>query len=116
MKTKNIALICIALVISITIISFNTSTVNASDTFNGKITNINLVPQVIYGTGVYDHNCISVENGLTQCDAGIQTSAGLINFNYKHNMQKQPCIDEGDNIKIKILNGGIARVLRLSEE
>lgn len=82
------------------------------DVFEGVITNMQLSPQTLDGTGVYDRSCNPIENGLTQCDAGIQTSAGLLNFNYKHNMHMQGCIDEGQNLKVEILEGNKARVTR----
>lgn len=81
--------------------------------FEGVITNMNLQPQVLDGEGVYDRTCKMIENGLSQCDAGIQTEKGLLNFNYKHNMQVQGCIDAGQNLKVEILEGNKARVTRL---
>ena len=54
-----------------------------------------------------------IENGMSQCDAGIQTEKGLLNFNYKHNMAVQGCIDQGQNLKVEILEGNKARVTRL---
>ena len=54
-----------------------------------------------------------IGNGLSQCDAGIQTEKGLLNFNYKHNMDLQPCIAEGDNLKVEILEGGKVIVTRI---
>ena len=90
-----------------------TGNVIKEDIFEGAITNIQLEPQVLDGTGVYDRSCKSVENGLAQCDAGIQTEEGLLNFNYKHNMQAQKCIDQGQNLKVEILEGNKARVTRL---
>jgi len=83
------------------------------DSFKGVITNIELEPQEIDGEGVYDRSCNMIGGGLTQCDAGIQTELGLLNFNYKHNMAMQPCIDEGDKLRVEILDGGEAIVRRL---
>ena len=82
------------------------------DVFEGVITNMELSPQTLDGTGVYDRSCNSIENGLSQCDAGIQTSEGLLNFNYKHNMGMQACIDQGQILKVEILEGNMARVTR----
>ncbi len=112
MKTKNLVSILLLIAVAVMIAGSNVNLVKASDKFNGVITNINLSPQIFEGIGVYDHNCKSVENGLTECDAGIQTSFGLINFNYKHNMKEQPCIDEGDNLSIAVFEGGSAIITR----
>ena len=91
----------------------NTGRVIKEDVFEGIITNADLEPGIYDGTGVYDRSCNPVENGLTQCDAGIQTEKGLLNFNYKHFMHSQPCIDQGDRLKLEILADGKARVTRL---
>ena len=82
------------------------------EVFEGTITNLNLEPSTLEGTGVYDRSCNPVENGLTQCDAGIQTEKGLLNFNYKHQMHSQPCIDQGDKLTVEVLENGKARVTR----
>ena len=83
------------------------------DVFEGIITNMNLEPSILEGVGVYDRTCKMIENGLSQCDAGIQTEKGLLNFNYKHNMAVQGCIDQGQNLKVEILEGNKARMTRL---
>lgn len=90
-----------------------TGNVIKGDVFEGIITNMDLQPQVLDGTGVYDRSCNSIDGGLSQCDAGIQTERGLINFNYKHNMAVQGCIDQGQKLKVEILEGNKARVTRL---
>ena len=90
-----------------------TGNVVKQDVFEGIITNMNLEPQVLDGTGVYDRSCNPIENSLTQCDAGIQTERGLLNFNYKHDMNMQACLDNGDKLKLEILADGKARVTRL---
>ncbi len=83
------------------------------DIFEGTITNIKLEPVVLDGEGVYDKSCNMIGSGLTQCDAGIETERGLLNFNYRHNMDIQPCISPGDKVKIEILDAeGKARVTR----
>ena len=89
-----------------------TGNVIKEDVFEGIITNMNLEPQVLDGTGVYDRTCKMIENGLSQCDAGIQTEKGLLNFNYKHNMDMQGCIDAGQKIKIEVFANGKAKVTR----
>lgn len=114
-----IILLLIALLVGLMIFgSFRTGNSNSikevrGDVFEGVITNINLEPQVLDGTGVYDKSCLSVENGLSQCDAGIQTEKGLLNFNYKHNMNMQKCLDNGQKLKVEILADNQARVTRL---
>jgi len=116
---KSGALIIVILIIALLGLSiygsFKTrnSTSQTQDVFNGYITNMNLSPQVLDGTGIYDRSCLSIENGLSQCDAGIQTEVGLLNFNYKHNMQTQGCLDKGQNLKVEILANNQARVTRL---
>ncbi len=94
-------------------VSKATGNVIQEDVFEGRITNMQLEPAVLDGEGVYDRSCNMVGNGLTQCDAGIQTEKGLLNFNYRHNMNIQPCISEGDKLKVEILDtDGSARVTR----
>lgn len=83
------------------------------DVFEGVITNAKLELGILDGTGVYDRSCNPVENSLSQCDAGIQTEKGLLNFNYKHNMHMQRCIDNGDKLKVEVFANGKARVTRL---
>lgn len=92
---------------------FKTGNVIKEDVFEGIITNLKLEPGFLEGTGVYDRTCKMIENGLSQCDAGIQTEKGLLNFNYKHNMNIQGCIDSGQKLKVEILDSnGKARVTR----
>ena len=114
MKKINIILIvAILIVLGITFYApKKTGNTIQEDVFNGIITNINLEPQTLEGTGVYDRSCNPVENGLTQCDAGIQTEKGLLNFNYKHDMHAQACIDQGQKLKVEILEGGKVKVIR----
>lgn len=83
------------------------------DVFEGKVTNMELSPGSYSGTGVYDRTCRPVENGLTQCDGGIQTEAGLINFEYKHDMHMQQCIDSGQKLNVEVFADGTAKVTRL---
>ena len=103
-----IVIIALAMLIG----TFRTGNVVKEDVFEGEITNIKLEPGVLEGTGVYDRSCNPVENGLTQCDAGIQTEKGLLNFNYKHEMHSQPCIDSGDKLRVEIFADGSAKVIR----
>ena len=117
MKITN--LIIIVGIISLIILGFvnlnkkQTGNVIKEDVFEGVITNMDLEPSVLDGTGVYDRTCKMIENGLSQCDAGIQTEKGLLNFNYKHNMNLQGCIDSGQKLKVEILADNKARVTRL---
>lgn len=114
MKTSTILILAMAILIGLIIFgSVKTGNTIKEDVFNGVITNIKLEPVVLEGTGVYDRSCNPVENGLTQCDAGIQTENGLLNFNYKHDMHAQPCIDSGDKVKVEILDSnGRAKITR----
>ena len=93
----------------------NTSTGNVikEDVFEGIITNMELSPGILEGEGVYDKTCQMAGNGMIQCDGGIQTEKGLLNFEYTHNMDKQPCISPGDKLKVEILENNKARVTRI---
>ncbi|MBI5392124.1 hypothetical protein HZB00_03935 [Candidatus Woesearchaeota archaeon] len=118
---KNIATIFIIIFIIILLLSggaylflgkksANTPTGNAvitarGDIFSGKISNKAVEPGIINGFGVYDKSCIMGNDGLTSCDAGIQTKEyGLLNFKYRHNMQQEPCIAPKDALLVKILD------------
>ena len=117
MKTGNIIMVILAIAL-IGLLAYSSlrktgNSINTGgDVFEGVITNMNLSPQTLDGTGVYDRSCNPIENGMSQCDAGIQTSVGLLNFNYKHNMGMQACIDKGQILKVEILEGNEARVTR----
>ncbi len=119
MKTGTLIIIVLISILAGMMIfgSFKTGNVIKEDananSFKGVITNMKLEPQKIDGKGVYDKSCNMIGSGLTQCDAGIQTEKGLLNFNYKHNMAIQPCIAEGDNLQVEILEGGEAIVTRV---
>ena len=115
MKSGIIAIILIIALIGLIVIAqFKTgNSVKEDNVFEGVITNMNLEPQILDGEGVYDKSCNPIENGLSQCDAGIQTEKGLLNFNYKHDMHAQPCLDKGQTLKVEILEGGKAIVRRI---
>ncbi len=85
------------------------------DTFEGRITNMELEIGSLTGVGVYDRNCVDIGNGLTRCDAGIKTDKyGTLNFNYVHNMRIKPCIKPGDKLIVEILDSeGKAKVQRI---
>jgi len=85
------------------------------DLFEGKITNKNVVPGKMMGTGVYDKSCVSIGGGLTNCHAGIKTDKyGVIDFNYEHDMAKKPCVAPNQKVVVEILDSaGNARVQRI---
>lgn len=81
--------------------------------FSGKIDQPRLKNLVLTGDIAYDRNCISVEDGLTQCDTGVKTEKyGTINFNYKHKMSEKACLFNGDKVLLKIKENGNAFVIR----
>ena len=87
----------------------------SSEIFTGKITNMNLAPGTYDGTGVYDKSCLDAGGGLTECDGGIKTDKGTLNFHYKHNMAILPCIAPGDGLVVEVLDAdGNAKVTRTS--
>ena len=86
-----------------------------TELFTGKITNMNLEPGTYEGTGVYDKSCLDAGAGMTECDGGIKTDKGVLNFHYKHNMAILPCIAPGDGLVVEILDlEGNAKVTRTS--
>ena len=87
-------------------------TLRAEDAFYGSITNISFGGQT---TGVVeaDTNCKSVPNGLTNCLAIIRATDGSeIDFNYSHDMSKQPCLAAGNQVTITLLNDGTVKIIR----
>ncbi len=87
-------------------------TLQREDAFYGSIVNVNLKGQT---TGVVeaDTNCKMVANGLTNCLAIIRAADGSeIDFNYSHDMSKQPCLAAGDNVTIALLSDGTVKILR----
>lgn len=81
------------------------STVARGDTFTGKISNVAVAAGTVSGMGVYDRSCKMGTDGLTSCDAGIQTEEyGLLNFKYRHDMSRQPCIAPNDLLEVRILD------------
>ena len=114
MKTITIIILALVILAGLTVFGISkTGNTLKEDVFTGKITNLNLEPITLEGKGVYDRSCNPVENGLSQCDAGIQTEKGLLNFNYKHNMALQPCLDKGQKLSVEILDSnGNALVTR----
>ncbi len=82
--------------------------------FEGKITNKNVAPMKLEGTGVYDRNCVMVGNGLTDCHAGIKTDLGVLDFNYRHDMARNPCIAPNEKLVVEILDSsGNAKVQKV---
>ncbi len=94
---------------------YSTALPQKAELFTGKITNMNLEPGKYEGTGVYDKSCIDAGAGMTECDGGIKTDKGVLNFHYKHNMAILPCIAPGDGLIVEVLDSeGNARVTRTS--
>lgn len=94
---------------------FATALPGKAEIFTGKITNMNLEPGIYEGTGVYDKSCLDAGAGMTECDGGIKTDKGVLNFHYKHNMAILPCIAPGDGLVVEILDSeGNAKVTRTS--
>lgn len=86
-----------------------------TEIFTGKITNMDLAPGIYQGTGVYDKSCLDAGAGMTECDGGIKTDKGVLNFHYKHNMAVLPCIAPGDGLVVEVLDSeGNAKVTRTS--
>ncbi len=85
-------------------------------TFRGIISNTVVTPMTLKGMGVYDRSCVMGADGLTSCDAGIQTEEwGVLNFKYRHNMQQQPCLAPNDIVQVRILdNNGNAEIQRMA--
>ncbi len=88
----------------------------AGDIFQGMITNLKPgYENKFAGIGIYDRNCVTNQNGLTSCEAGIRTEGyGDLNFKYSHYMASEPCIFPGQNLMVEILSPeGKANVQRL---
>lgn len=83
------------------------------DIFNGTINQPDLEQVTLLGSITYDRNCIPVDGGLTQCDAGVKTEEyGVINFNYTHNMSEEPCLIDGNKVLLKVRKDQQASVVR----
>lgn len=87
------------------------------DVFEGAITNVAVAVGDVQGVGVYDWNCTDIGAGRTRCDGGVQTEEyGILNFTYAHKMAEAPCIGQGDQLRVTILDtGGQALVERRNE-
>jgi hypothetical protein len=88
---------------------------NSQNVFKGVITNANLAPQRLEGTATTDQGCGDAGNGLVNCVSDIVTSQGTLAFNYKHNMNIQPCLAMGgpEKVTVDILDSsGNAEVTR----
>ncbi|MBI2548188.1 hypothetical protein HYW21_02455 [Candidatus Woesearchaeota archaeon] len=85
------------------------------DTFVGRISNVAVQAGTLSGMGVYDRSCKMGTDGLTSCDAGIETKEyGLLNFKYRHDMTRQPCLAPNDLVEVRILDAqGNAEIQRL---
>lgn len=88
------------------------------DKFEGVIINTaNLAPQTLQGTASTDEGCQNAGNGLVNCFSDIVTSQGTLRFNYKHDMNAQPCLamNGPEQVTINILDSnGNAEVIRTS--
>lgn len=83
--------------------------------FAGNVTTAGIPAGTYNGTGIYDHNCLPVGNGIYSCDAGIKTAKyGTIDFTYRHDMMMKPCIGPGDTLVVTVSSGGSATVNRLT--
>ncbi len=85
------------------------------DIFKGRISNWNFDgEEQIEGIAVYDRNCVTGLDGMTNCDAGIRTKEfGVLNFDYTHNMALKPCLSPGQKVAVDIANNnGEATVQR----
>lgn len=83
--------------------------------FAGNVTTKGIPAGTYNGTGIYDHNCLPVGNGIYSCDAGIRTSKyGVIDFAYRHDMMMKPCIGPGDTLVVTVNSTGAATVNRLT--
>lgn len=85
--------------------------------FEGKITNVKVIPGRIEGTSTYDRNCVG--DVITECDGGIKTEKyGVLNFHYRHDMTIQPCIHMfgPEKMIVEILDSdGNTRVIRTQD-
>ncbi|AWB27605.1 hypothetical protein [Halococcoides cellulosivorans] len=86
----------------------------SGDAFAGRLTEgvessePAVVEHGIYeGKVVYDRSCESVGDGLTGCDAGIETAdLGDINFYYEHDMQQKPCLTPDQQVALDVDDDG----------
>ena len=88
------------------------SSAENEDAFYGSIENATFKGQT---TGIVkaDTNCKQVKNGLTNCIAIITTPDGTkLYFNYEHDMSRQPCLSEGNQVTITPLSNAIIKVVR----
>ena len=110
-------IISIVVLLSIGLIIYSNAAWNSpiirQDIFKGFITNVPVEAGLLEGAGVYDKSCLDIGGGMVQCDAGIQTEEGLLNFKYSHDMMAQQCIAPRDKLKVEIIDSsGKARVIR----
>ncbi len=96
----------------------SSSSARGLNVFKGTITNAKLEPQSLEGTTSSDKGCYNVGGGLVECSSDIITGAGTINFQYRHNMNEQPCLDMvgHEKVIVNVLDSdGNAEVIRTQE-
>ena len=84
----------------------------AGDAFAGSLTEgvgssepAAVDPGIYEGEIVYDRSCKPVGDGLTGCDAGIETAElGTVNFYYEHDMQQKPCLTPDQQVVFEVKN------------
>lgn len=85
--------------------------------FEGRITNMKVAPGKIEGVSAYDRNCVG--QPITECDGGVRTvEYGVLNFHYRHDMSKEPCIHMygPEKMIVEILDSnGNAKVTRTQD-
>lgn len=80
------------------------------DAFSGTLTDgvgskepVSVAAGRYEGNIVYDRSCGNVGNGLTGCDAGIETAElGTVNFYYEHDMSRKPCLDPDQRVVLEV--------------
>lgn len=85
-----------------------------SPDFTGRIVGGNTSQHDYTGAAVLtDEGCtIDPRTGLSNCTAQLQTSAGVISFNYEHDMMEKPCLSAGDRADLHVQAGSAAEVKR----
>ncbi len=84
----------------------------AGDAFAGSLTDgvgssepAEADPGTYEGVVVYDRSCEPVGDGLTGCDAGIETQElGTVNFYYEHDMHQKPCLVPDQSVVFEVKN------------
>ncbi len=87
---------------------------NNPNSFAGKILGAAPPQETLSGlTVLSDQGCtIDPRTQLSNCTSAIQTSGGVIYFNYEHNMMIKPCLSQGDVVSLVINRDGSAVATR----